>query len=61
MCEARHAKLVLCENLQGQAGAEGASGVQDGGDTYAYGQFTMMSGKKTKKSEYFKLIIHQVK
>ena len=48
MCGARHAKPVLCENLQGQAHEGGASGVQDGGDTCAYGQFTMMSGKKEK-------------
>ena len=48
MCGARHAKPVLRENLQGRAGEGGASGVQDGGDTCAYSQFTVMSGKKEK-------------
>ena len=45
MHEARHPKLVLWDNLEGQGGEERRRGVQDGGDTYTYGWFILIYGE----------------
>ena len=46
MYEARHPKPVLYDNLVGWGGERKWRGLQDGGETYVYGQFILIYGKK---------------